>query len=154
MRRALPLAVVVLAILALADSALLTVEHFTSPDDDGQLLASACDIGGGECETVLASNASTILGIPNAVLGAGYYLALAVLATARLRTGRWPFPTLLPLLLLGGLAFSGYLMYTMVELAPSLCPYCIAAHAANTLIAIGYTLSRWVDTHRPVARQA
>lgn len=154
MRRALPLAVVILAVLALADSALLTVDHFTKLENGGQLLASACDIAGGGCEIVLASDAASTLGIPNAVLGGSYYLALAVLATVRLRTGRWPFPTLLPLLLLGGLAFSGYMMYTMVGLAPSLCPYCVAAHVANTLIVLAYTFSRWVDAHRPVARQA
>lgn len=143
MRFALPLIILALALAALGDSVYLGVIHYTS--DPGAQQVAACSFAAGSCDEALRSQQATFLGIPTALLGAAYFGLLVLAGLVRVRTGSWPYPRIMPIVLVMGLAFSGYLIYTMVEL-DAVCPYCMAAHAANTLIVGAYVVSRLLDT--------
>ncbi len=66
----LVIAIFIVALIGFADAAYLTVEHY-------QGVIPPCSLTGG-CEKVLTSAYSTVAGIPVSLVGAAYYLLIAV----------------------------------------------------------------------------
>lgn len=110
-----------LALLGLADASYLSFEHFSGA-------IPPCTVGG--CETVLTSPYATIAGIPLALLGVGYYLALLVLT--RLEGQR----SLIALAALTsfGVAASAGLVYLQVAVIGAICLYCLISAGTTTLL--------------------
>ena len=86
--------------------------------------------GTGSCETVQASEYATLLGLPVAGWGVGWYGAVFVLAflstQAAFSEARWLSRTVL-LLAAGGLAFSGYLTYVELFVIDAVCRWCVVS---------------------------
>jgi uncharacterized membrane protein len=78
-------------------------------------------------EAVLKSSQSTILGIPNSVLGALFYIALIVMAYLK-------HTDAMMLVGVGAVAVSAYLSYGMVAKIRGLCVNCVNVAALNILI--------------------
>jgi uncharacterized membrane protein len=105
-----------------AVSTYLTIAHYTSPD------VLACG-SSGSCEAVTTSAQATFLGIPVAVLGLLWFVAMAVLCLPV----AWRSPSRLVHLvrLLGAIAGVGFvlwLVYAELFIIGAICLWCTVAH--------------------------
>ena len=153
MRRSIPVLIVVLALVGMADSGYLTLLHLHIIKSQPAGAADFCLFVGGGCEAVEQTSEATILGIPTAVLGVAYFTVLLGAAMVRLRMGNWPYVALLEVLLSIGLLFSGYLVFVLLFVFNLPCPFCLAAHSANALIVVLYAISRRVDRSHRIRRR-
>ena len=116
-----------------AVSAYLTIEHYTTP----ALLA--CPEGTVvNCQKVTTSAQSVVLGVPVALAGLLFFLAMVALTLPPLWRAR---PTYVRSLRVGaaaaGVAFVLYLVYAELFLVNAICLWCTVAHvAALALLAI------------------
>ena len=132
----------VVSLVGLAISAYLTIEHFTSPT------VLACPEGAViNCAKVTSSPWSVILGIPVAVLGLGYFMAM----TALLTPAAWRRPTLTPVRIGGVIAGVGMALYLIwVELfrVNAICLWCTAVHVCTVVL---FATVLWRTTNRTSA---
>ncbi|MBX4187794.1 MAG: vitamin K epoxide reductase family protein [Candidatus Doudnabacteria bacterium] len=117
-----------LALLGLADATYLTVSHYTSQ-------GVSCSLTNG-CEAVLTSKYATVLGLPIALFGIGYYAAIFFLVyyykqneTRRI----WDIVAILSSL---GFVTTLYLVYLQVFVIRAICQYCIVSAGLTTMIVI------------------
>lgn len=140
------MAVALLALLGLLDSAYLTLNRYADQ------LSLVCPVGGG-CEAVQRSDWSTLppgAGIPVAVLGLVGYSALLSLALAGLhreRIGRVPLDAALLLVASGGLLFSIYLTGVQLFVIHALCFWCVVSALLELSIFIAVATD-WLQQHR------
>ena len=84
--------------------------------------------GIGECELVQTSEYSEIAGVPVALLGLLYFLAISLLALARLRripaALEWGQPAAISMSL-AGTAFIAYLTYVELFVLDAICAWCV-----------------------------
>ena len=115
----------VVALIGLALSAYLTIAHFTSP------AVLACPEGTTiNCAKVPSSPWSEIFGVPVAVLGLAYFLAMSVL----LVPAAWRWQALDPVRLAGAVAGVGMVLYLIwIELfrVNALCLWCTGVHVCT-----------------------
>lgn len=126
-----------LALLGLPGSAVasyLTYSHWADQP-------TVCG-GIGQCELVQTSEYSDVAGVPVALLGLLYFLAMSALALARL----WRAPAALELaqpaafsLALAGTAFVAYLTYVELFVLEAICIWCVSL-AGLTVASLGLTL--------------
>jgi uncharacterized membrane protein len=90
------------------------------------------------CEVVQASRYAMFLGMPTAAWGAALYATVGALALTGLTAGRWLIAFLV---VVGGMAFSGYLTYLELFVIAAVCWYCVVS-AAVTLALFGVLLGR------------
>lgn len=93
----------------------------------------------GECNVVQTSQYATIAGIPVAVLGLIFYLAvLALWAVQRSSAGQWARPAALALLGLAvfGVFFSIYLTLLELFVIHAVCMWCLSSALITTLIMV------------------
>lgn len=121
------------AVVGLAGSVYLTVEHYTSP------AILACPSGRVvDCRTVTTSAQSVLFGVPVAVLGAVFFAVMVALTLpvawrssgAGIRLAR------------GGLAAAGvammlYLLYAELFLIDAICLWCTLVHVCVFALAAG-----------------
>lgn len=121
-------AFVIIGFLGFLDATFLTAEHYLGP-----LLG--CPIFGG-CDKVLISPYSTVGGIPVAIFGAIYYLAIFILGIAYFDTGRaWILKFAAGLTPLGLIA-SLWFLYLQLFVIKALCFYCIISLLISTILFI------------------
>lgn len=87
--------------------------------------ALLCQAGGG-CDIVQASRYASILGVPTALWGTAFYVAVGVLAGLGFTAQRWLWTFLLGA---AGAAFSLYLTAISIFSIRATCPYCLASNA-------------------------
>jgi protein-disulfide isomerase/uncharacterized membrane protein len=101
-------------------------------------LGEACrEVGGGDCNAVVASRFGELAGLPVAVWGLGYYLAAGALSVGSLALRDEDTPPLdraLWWLTVAALAFDAYLGWAMTAKLGRLCPLCLATYAVNLAI--------------------
>ncbi len=117
-----------LGVLGLGVSAYLTAQSF-----DDRIPLSCPSTGVIDCGKVITSTYSHIMGVPVALLGALWFVAILILVYFDLKSVLLPFWTL-------GLVFVGYLVFTEVFLIHSICVYCTAVHV--TVVALGYPAAK------------
>ena len=126
---------VVVAVLGLAVSVYLTLEHFTTP----ALLA--CPEGATlNCAKVTSSAQSVLLGVPVAVLGLAYFVAMTGLTLP----AAWRLRRLDPVRVIGaaaGVAMVVYLVFVELFRVDAICLWCTAVHLC-TLVLLGAILWR------------
>ncbi|MER7008756.1 vitamin K epoxide reductase family protein [Dactylosporangium sp. NPDC000555] len=119
-----PIASLVLAVAGLGVSVYLTIEHFTSST------TLACpETGALNCLKVTTSEQSAVFGIPVAVLGLVYFVAMLVLSLPALwrstrpaiRYGRLAFASI-------GVLFVFYLVFAELFTLNAICLWCTAVH--------------------------
>lgn len=94
------------------------------------------------CFTVLDSRYARVLGVPNCVLGLGWYGAALVAGLAGVWTGTVPFVELLTLVGVVSVAISVYLAYALLAILETHCRLCYTSHLLNAglTIALAWTL--------------
>jgi uncharacterized membrane protein len=129
----------VVAVIGLAISVYLTVEHFTSPT----LLA--CPEGAViNCAKVTSSQWSVILGIPVAVIGLGYFAVMTALVTP----AAWSRPVLNPVRVAGvaaGVGMALYLIWVELFRVDAICLWCTAVHVCTVAL---FTTVLWRTSNR------
>lgn len=124
----------VVALIGFADASFLTVEHFRG-------VVPPCSLTSG-CEKVLTSSYSVVLGVPVSLLGALYYLAIAVGSFLYLESKhsgalqahhseilKWTlFSTVL------GFAMSLWFVFVQVFIIHSYCLYCMGSALTSTIL--------------------
>src|SRR6266536_4132778 len=123
-RRWLPATTTGLSVAGLGVSAYLTVAHYTS----SRVLACA---GGGlvNCERVTTSAQSVFLGIPVAVLGLAWFVAMLALSTPQgWRSPRREFALGRLGLAFAGMGFVLYLVYSELFTIRAICLWCTVVH--------------------------
>jgi len=139
--RALSVATVVLALLGIAITIFLVIEHQAVYDGG---LAEGLFCGGGghfDCSQVAAHESSWMLGFPLAMWGLMYYIVLLGLAAFGLvlRDGARAAAIGLGLLFAAtALVFDGYLAWVMFSQIGAVCLNCVATYAINLLLMIGF----------------
>ena len=113
------LAFVAVSFVGFVDAAYLTVQHYFGT-------VVPCALTGG-CETVLTSPYAVVGGIPVALTGALYYLALFFGAILYLSNNNRNTACLLSWLTFTGLGVSLYLVYLQVFVIEAICLYCMAS---------------------------
>lgn len=100
-------------------------------------LVGSLACGTGSCETVQQSPWAKFLGLPVAVWGVGYYLAVFALAFAG-TLDRWAddrrVTVALLLLTLWGALFSAYLTYLELFVIHAICRYCVVSAILAVLL--------------------
>ena len=126
----MPIVLLLVAIIGFADATYLTVEHF-------QNVIPPCTIGG--CETVLTSQYATIAGIPMSLVGALYYLVIAILLIVFLDTKKELAIRSSSLLSVLGALASVYFIILMIFVIKEFCQYC-ALSALTSLIIFAFSV--------------
>lgn len=109
-------------VLALAAVGLLLTGYLTGTTWSGEK-AAFCEAGA-DCDIVLNSRWSMLLGLPTSLWGFLVYAAIAGAAFARRRDKRWK---LLVAASLFGVAYSVYLTGVSLFLLEAACPYCLTS---------------------------
>lgn len=115
----------VIALLGLAVSIYLTVEHYTSSS-----LLACPESAAINCQKVTTSSWSHVGPIPVAVLGVVFFAVMTVLCLPRL----WRMPQLAPLRLAGavvGVLVALYLVWVELFRVDAICLWCTAAHLCS-----------------------
>ena len=92
-----------------------------------------CQMDQGGCAVLFRSPRSKLLGVPNALLGIGLYIAIAAGALLR-----WP-PSWLLAMMLPALAMSAFLGWSLLSRGLQ-CRICWTGHIANLVLAITLAL--------------
>jgi uncharacterized membrane protein len=95
-----------------------------------------CKLEHGGCAVLFRSPRSRLLGVPNALLGAGLYLVLAAGLLLH-----WP-AALLFAMTLPAVAISAFLGYSLIVNRRE-CRICWAGHFANAALAIAMAIRMW-----------
>lgn len=101
--------------------------------------------GIGECELVQTSEYSDIVGVPVALLGLLYFVAMAFVALARINRIEWlddGLEWVRPAILstaLAATAFVAYLTYVELFILEAICVWCVAL-ASLTAVSLGLTI--------------
>ncbi len=130
----LPLVAALVALVGLADSIYLTINHFT-----GEKVP--CSITGG-CEAVLTSSYAEVAGVPLALFGAAAYFtafSLAVLAAFGNRR-MWLVFGVAATLMAG---FSVYLIYVQKFVIGEFCQFCLLSAATSVTLFLIALFSRF-----------
>ncbi len=130
-------AAALLALLGLADSLYLTVEHVT-----GQSVR--CTIIAG-CSEVLSSSYAVVAGIPLAMIGAGAYFSvfsLAILAAFGYRVAG----TLLTPLIIAMFLVSLWLIYLQAFVIGAFCQFCLFSAAITLALFLVVLVARRVKS--------
>jgi len=130
LRNSLVWVTLVVALVGFADAAYLTIEHYKN-------VIPPCTIGG--CENVLTSTFSVIFGIPQAVLGAIYYLIILVglfafIDSKNPKILKWTM--IIPII---GFIYELWLVYLQLFVIHSICQYCMLS-AIVTLVLFGISV--------------
>jgi uncharacterized membrane protein len=123
--RRIRITALVFSLLGLADSTYLTIAHFET-----NLLSVTCSTTGAiNCTKVTTSPQSEILGIPVAVLGLAFYVAMTLINLPPLWTTKDVRIAWLRLaMVVSGIGFVLYLLYAELFLIKAICEYCTGVH--------------------------
>lgn len=122
------IALLVVATLGFADAAYLTIEHFKG-------VIPPCSVVSG-CETVLTSSYSSILGMPVSLLGAIYYLLIAVGAFAYIDTKKTVVLKWTLSITIFGLLMSLWFIFLQAFIINAWCLYCLGSAASSIVLFI------------------
>lgn len=117
-----------LAFVGLIDATYLTWKYFSG----GEVACGV--IPGLECDVVLGSTYSLVFGVPLALLGALYYLAVVVLGILYLKKKDNMFLRLLMGVTSAGFLSSLYLMYIQAFVLNAYCTFCIISAIISTIL--------------------
>ena len=100
------------------------------------LVPQVCRMEEGACQAVLSTRDARVFGVPNFVLGLGYYSLILFIVLIK---GFGVDPILFKVFLWVSILvvlFSVYLSYSLLFKIKTACPLCFISHGINTLIAL------------------
>ena len=128
--RALPnwilAAFLVVGFVGFADTAYLTVKHYSGAPLECSIFQ--------DCEKVTTSRYATVGGVPLALLGLVYYLAIILLTIAYLDTRREGIFLFTARATTVGFLSSAWFVYLQLYVIRAVCPYCMISAGASTIL--------------------
>lgn len=118
----------IVSLLGFADATYLTVLHY-----QGRTPACSVVIG---CGQVTSSKFAVVVGVPVALMGAFYYLAILILSLLCLDTGNKKILRLLSLITIAGLLASLYFIFLQLFIIKYICLYCMLSATTSILLFI------------------
>jgi uncharacterized membrane protein len=138
--RRLFFAMLAFALVGFLDSTYLAIEHFLNR-------VPPCSLVTG-CEIVTTSKYSVIFGVPLALLGALYYLAVIVALVLYLDMRRDFIIKWTARVTAFGFVFSLWLVYLQLFVIKAICQYCMLSAISSTgLFVVGVLMLRSFRTH-------
>lgn len=138
--RWLPYTFLAVAVLGFADASYLTAKHFSGT-------AIPCSLTHG-CEIVTTSVYATPLGIPVALLGTLYYLAVIGLTFVAIDARSQHFFRIATRLTLIGFLSSIWFVFVQVGILHAICQWCmISAVTSTILFVLGYIVTPRLIKH-------
>lgn len=135
----IPWAFLIVSFLGFLDASYLTMNHYAH-------VALPCTITNG-CETVTKSQYSLAFGVPVALLGALYYLAIFFGAVTYRETKNAKLLRGMAYFTIAGLGASAWFVFAQLVLIKAICQYCmLSAITSTTLFAIGMTTLKALKT--------
>lgn len=122
----IPWIMAAIALFGFVDATYLTYSHFTKSPLSCKILEG--------CNEVTNSEYSEIFGIPLALLGSLYYLAVLFGTLLYIDTKRRFFLIMILPLTAFGFLFSLYLLYLMFFVINAVCIYCLGSALTSTLL--------------------
>ena len=122
-----PISIGIVALGGFADATYLTIEHYMNA-------LPPCVIG--NCELVLTSKFSEIAGVPVALLGAIYYLAIIILVITYFDTKREVFIRSALLVTFVGMIASLWFTFLQIFVIHAFCQFCLISAATSTTLFI------------------
>lgn len=119
-------AFIVTAAVGFLDASFLTIEHYRES-------IPPCIATSG-CETVLTSKYNNLFGVPTALLGALYYLALLIASVFALDRGNARVMRVASLATVVGIAMSAYFVSLQLFVIKAICFYCMVSAASSTAL--------------------
>lgn len=116
----------VISAIGFVDAAYLTATYYR-----GAL--PTCGLVEG-CETVLSSHFAAIGGVPIALAGSLFYLAVFLLIFAYVDTHRWIFVRLAVLLVSAGFLVTLFLLYLQAFVLKAYCQFCLLSAVTSTVL--------------------
>ncbi len=123
----IPIIILLFAIIGFSDATFLTVKHY-------QNVIPPCTIGG--CESVLSSSYAKIFGIPVALMGAIYYLAILFSVFIFLDTKKEKYLRFPMMISFIGLLSAIWFSFLQLFIIKAFCPYCVVSAISSTAIFI------------------
>lgn len=125
-KRAVVVLLLAVSLLGFIDAAYLTARHLLgAPPPCGRF---------GGCETVTTSGYAAIAGVPVALLGALYYLAIFLSVVAYVDSGRPGILRMTARFTAVGFIASAWFVYLQLFVIRAICLYCIFSALASTLL--------------------
>jgi uncharacterized membrane protein len=122
------IAILVVAVLGFADATYLTIEHY-------QGTIPPCSFVSG-CETVLTSSYSIIAGVPVSLLGAIYYLLIAIGIFAYIDTKKTSILKWTLSITIFGLLMSLWFIFLQAFVIKAWCLYCLGSATTSIILFI------------------
>ncbi len=120
--------ILILSIIGISDTTYLTIKRYSHDNIN-------CSIFEG-CDFVTTSSYSAIFGVPVAILGIIFYIAVFVLSVLYLRSKNKIFLNFLLGLSTVGFLMSMWFIYTQAFVLSAFCLYCIVSAGISTTIFI------------------
>ncbi len=142
-------AFLVVSFLGFVDAAYLTINHYTD-------IVLPCTIISG-CESVTSSSYAVAFGVPVALWGAVYYLAIFFGAVTYRETQNARLLKGMALMTTLGLLASAWFIFVQVAILKAICQYCmLSAATSTTLFIVGMLTLRTLKTSglSPLPREA
>lgn len=129
----LPIVFLISGFAGFIDSSYLSVLHYKNTIPPCSLL--------GECETVLTSRYAVVWGVPTALFGALYYLAVVILSVLYFDTKKIKYIFAAMSVVTIGFIFTLWLLFLQAFIIKAFCEYCLlSAGVTITLFFIVLTL--------------
>ena len=119
------IAFIVLSAIGFLDATYLTIEHHKGR-------VPPCAIQG--CEIVLTSGQSKIIGVPVALLGSLYYLAVLIMSIIYLESGKVSVLRFASFFTIIGIIVSAYFVYLQLFVIHQICQYCLISAGTSTAL--------------------
>lgn len=119
-----PFTILGVSIVGFFDAAYLTIQHYTQ-------FTLPCTITQG-CDLVTKSEYSSIMGIPVALLGALYYLAIFLAVYIIIETKKTEYLRFIAIATTFGFLFSAWFVYLQFFVIKAICQYCMLSAFTST----------------------
>lgn len=127
----LALAALVLAGVGFLISAYMTFEYYGAIGGSVERGPWTCPSERGMCTTAVSTPEAHVFGVPNSLLGLGWYALIVVAAAARIAYGQWLVLTGLLGVAILAAAFSLYLAWALIFRLRTVCVLCFASQMIN-----------------------
>ncbi len=123
-----PFTILGVSIIGFFDAAYLTIQHYTQ-------FTLPCTITHG-CDLVTKSEYSSIMGVPVALLGAIYYLAIFLAVYIMIETKKTECLRFIAIATTFGFLFSAWFVYLQLFVILAICQYCMLSAITSTTMFI------------------
>jgi uncharacterized membrane protein len=129
---------IILSLVGLYISLYFSLVNYALIATSSRLVPAFCRMEEGTCQLVIHHSDARILGIPNSLLGSGYYVLMILMSVgvnppvfvSSMRFASWV-----------SVVLAAYLVYSLLFRVKVLCPLCLVSHSLNLVIAVLLTLS-------------